>query len=80
MTQAQLAERCFVSNNTVSAWETGGSYPPKSSVERLCRAFGVPVAYFVLESIEDCDVPGKNRDTYIALLSPLRNLLLDREP
>ena len=79
MTQGQLAERCFVSTNAVSAWETGRAYPPKSSVERLCQAFGVPVAYFVTESIEERDFPEKNRDLCLELLKPLRNLLLDGE-
>lgn len=76
MTQAQLAERCFVSSNAVSAWETGGAYPPKSSVERLCKAFGVPVAYFMMASIEECDFPEEKRILYRTQLEPLRRELL----
>lgn len=80
MTQVQLAERCSVSRNAVSAWETGIGYPPKAAVERICRAFDIPVAYFILESIEEGDIPERNREVFLTLLSPLRNLLLDKEP
>lgn len=80
MTQGDLAERCFVSKSTVSAWETGSAYPPKKSVERICRAFRIPVAYFILESIEDDDIPERSREMFLSLLGPMRNLLLDNEP
>lgn len=80
MTQAQLAEACGTSDGAVSSWETGKAYPPKGSIERVCQALGVPTLYLVLTSIEEDDVPEKNRDMYFELLKPLRNLLIDKEP
>lgn len=80
MTQAQLAEACGTSDGAVSMWETGKAYPPKGAIERVCHALGVPTLYLVLTSIEERDIPDRNRDVYLALLKPLRNLLLDKEP
>lgn len=80
MTQGQLAELCFVSKTTVSAWENDRTFPPKGSAERLCKAFGIPVAYFILEGIEEQDVPEKHRDVFLTLLKPMRNFLLEKEP
>lgn len=79
LTQAQLADRCFVSTNAVNAWENGRAYPPKGSVERLCKAFGVPVAYFMMASVEESDFPEDKRILYRTQFCPLlRELLGER--
>ena len=44
LTQAQLAERLFVSDKTVSKWENGKGYPDISLLERIAEALGVSVA------------------------------------
>lgn len=80
MTQTQLAEACGTSDSAVSSWETGKAYPPKGTIERVCQALGVSTLYLVLNSIEDLDIPAKNRVAVLALLKPLRNLLIDQEP
>jgi len=41
LTQVQLAERCHVEPNTVSAWENGKHAPGELHLERLERVFGV---------------------------------------
>ena len=43
LTQAQLAERLFVSDKTVSKWENGKGYPDISLLEPLAEALGVSV-------------------------------------
>jgi len=79
MTQAQLAERCGISNNAISSLETGKAYPPKSTVERLCMELDVPTSYLLMASIEKEDFPEEKRVLYRALLEPLRNELLEQE-
>lgn len=77
MTQAELAERVDMSINAVSQIERGKTVPPKATVERLCRAFGVPVSYMLLATIEEQDIPEEKRVLYRALVEPLRNELLE---
>lgn len=43
MTQQQLAERIFVSDKTISKWETGKGYPDISIVEEVAKALGISV-------------------------------------
>lgn len=43
LTQAQLAERLFVSDKTVSKWENGKGYPDISLLESIAEALGVSV-------------------------------------
>lgn len=81
MTQAQMGEACCISANAVSALETGKSFPPRSTVERICKALSVPVAYFLMASIEEEDFPENKRILYRTQLDPLRRELLnDAEP
>jgi transcriptional regulator with XRE-family HTH domain len=79
MTQGQLADKCLVSTNTVSLWETSRSYPPKGAMERISKVFGVPTSYLVLAAVEETDFPENKRMLYKALLEPLRNELLDTD-
>ena len=78
MSQAELGEKCGgVSANTISSWETGKAYPPKSSIVSLCQAFGISQAQFQLEAIEESDFPEEKRILYRAMLEPMRNELLE---
>lgn len=79
LSQAQLADRCGVTVNAVSSWETGKSWPPKGTAEKICEALGVPTSYLMLAAIEIVDIPEEKRVLYRALLEPLRNELLERQ-
>lgn len=79
MTQGQLADRCGMSTNAICSLETGKAYPPKSTVDKLCEAFGIPQSYLLMASIEEEDIPEDKRVLYRALLEPLRNELLEKE-
>lgn len=79
MTQTELAERIYMSTTAVSSLETGKAYPPKATVERICKAFGIPTSYLLLASIEREDIPEEKRVLYRTLLEPLRNELLDKQ-
>ena len=78
LTQGQLAEKCGMSVQTVSDWETGKKWPPKGSSERVCEALGVPTSYLMISSIEENDIPEEKRVLYHTLIEPLRNELLDK--
>lgn len=78
MSQRELAEKCGMSVNGVSLLETGRRFPPKATVERLCRAFGIPQSYLMLATIEENDIPEEKRVLYRALVEPLRDELLEK--
>lgn len=44
MTQAQLAEKLYVSDKTISKWENGKGYPDISLLEPIAGAFGISAA------------------------------------
>ena len=43
MTQTQLADKLFISNKTVSKWETGKGMPEVSLMLPLCEELGINV-------------------------------------
>jgi len=44
MTQAELAEKLYVSDKTVSKWENAKGYPDISLLESIAKVFGISVA------------------------------------
>ena len=44
LTQAELAEKLYVSDKTVSKWENGKGYPDLSLLEALAKALDVSIA------------------------------------
>lgn len=79
LTQAQMADLCCMTANGVSVLERGRSFPPSSTVERICSALHIPVAYLLLASIEEEDFPDNKRMLYRLQLEPLRRELLTHE-
>lgn len=47
MTQEELAEKLFVTRQTVSAWETGKSQPDLETLERIAAALGVEATVLI---------------------------------
>ena len=47
LTQAELAEKLFVSDKTISKWENGKGYPDISLLESIAGVFGVSVAELI---------------------------------
>lgn len=78
LTQSQLAEQVSMSTNSICSLETGKTYPSKCTVDRLCKAFGIPPSYLLLSALEEGDVPDDKRVLYRALVEPLRSELLDK--
>lgn len=76
MTQKELARRCGMSQNQISALEKNYSYPPMGTLEKLQEALDVPQSYLLLYAIEDCDIPEDKLETARYLLTPLREYLL----
>jgi len=57
LTQLELAEKLFVSDKTVSKWETGKGYPDIKLLEPLAKALGVSV----FELLSGNDITNSNR-------------------
>ena len=57
LTQAELAERLYVSDKTVSKWENGKGYPDITLLEAIAGAFGISVTELLAgKAVENANV------------------------
>ena len=73
-TQAELAERCFVSPQQIHKYELGLSKLSPARLDQLARALDVPVSWFFDEDPFDAGVP----NDLLALLTDTHSLKLLR--
>lgn len=63
-TQEDLAEKIFVSRQTISSWENGRSLPNYENLVLLSKLFNIPIDHFYsapdLEKIEICTLMAEN--------------------
>jgi len=69
LSQARLAEMLGVNSNTISRWETGNYKPSIDDLEKLARAFGVPIAEFFPKSTQESET-----DNFNALFRAIQGL------
>ena len=50
LTQAQVAERLYVTQQTVARWESDKHVPPVKAIQDLAEMFGVEASYFFGEN------------------------------
>ncbi len=60
MTQRQLAEKLFISEQAVSKWECGQGCPDVSLLTKLSELFGVPVEQLLNGQLSENDAVGGN--------------------
>lgn len=72
LSQEELAEKVFVTRQTISNWENGKNYPDINSLVLLSNLFGVSLDILVKgdlvemkEQIKTEDIKAFNRETYI---------------
>ena len=53
LSQDALAEKIYVSRQTISNWETGKSYPDINSLLRMSEVFGVSVDNLLKGDVEE---------------------------
>ncbi len=83
LSQEELAERVFVSRQSVSNWETGKTYPDIKSLLLLSEVFGVSLDTLVKGDIEIMkkeirteEITGFKKNSYILALFMLLMLIL----
>lgn len=74
MTQRQLAEELFISDKTVSKWETGKGMPEVSLMLPLCEALGISVNELLCgERLSEENYKEKAEENIVNLISEKQN-------
>ena len=75
LTQAQLAEKLYVSNKTVSKWERGAGYPDFPQLVRLAKILGTSIDALVMSEKRGITVAGNMLTDTVKLIDVYPDLL-----
>ena len=73
LTQESLAEKLYVSNRTVSRWETGSNMPDIGMLVQLADFYGVSIPEIIAGERKNQDMDQETRETAVAMAEYGRN-------
>ncbi|HEY1030198.1 MAG TPA: helix-turn-helix transcriptional regulator [Flavipsychrobacter sp.] len=76
ITQYQLADRCSISQTSLSQIENGVKRPSTRTIKKICEVLEVPESIIYILGMQDTDVPDSRRNVYEMLFPSIRNLAL----
>lgn len=76
ITQYDLAEKCGVSQTSLSQIENGVKRPSNRTIKKICEVLDMPEAIIYILAIQDTDVPDSKKNVYEMLYPSIKNLAL----
>ncbi|MBA3829513.1 MAG: helix-turn-helix transcriptional regulator [Taibaiella sp.] len=76
VTQHELAEKCHLSQTSLSQIETGIKRPTQKTLKKICTVLGIPESLVYILAIQDTDVPTSKRRIYDMLFPSIKSLAL----
>lgn len=67
LSQKDLAQKCGLSANALCSIEKNSSIPSKESLNKICKALGIPLSYLLFFSVSDEDIPVEKRIAFNAM-------------
>ena len=76
ISQKELSNLCGISANALCSIESGGTFPSKSTIAKICNALKIPESYLLLFSISEEDIPENKRILYKTLYESIKEDLI----
>ena len=76
LAQYELAERCHISQTTLSQIENGRKRPSPKTLASICKVLDVPPAIIYIIAMEKEDVPESKRAVYNLVFPSIKGLAL----
>lgn len=76
ITQYQLADRCNISQTSLSQIENGVKRPSARTIKKVCEVLDVPESIIYILGMQDTDVPESRKSVYEMLFPSIKNLAL----
>lgn len=76
ITQYELANKCDISQTSLSQIENGIKRPSTRTIKRVCEALEVPESVIYILGMQETDVPVSKKNVYELLFPSIRNLAL----
>jgi transcriptional regulator with XRE-family HTH domain len=76
ITQYDLAERCTISQTSLSQIENCVKRPSSRTIKKICDVLEVPESVIYILGLQETDVPDSRKDIYELIFPSIRNLAL----
>lgn len=76
MAQWDLAERCSISQTSLSQVETGLKKPSYKTLTRVCGALDIPLSVIYLVAMEEGDVPANKKGIFQLVYPSMKSLAM----
>ena len=76
ITQYELAEKCNISQTSLSQIENGIKRPSTRTIKKVCEVLEVPESVIYILGMQETDVPVSRKSVYDMLFPSIRNMAL----
>lgn len=76
ITQYELADKCDLSQTSLSQIETGVKRPSQRTITRVCSVLDIPESVIYIVAMQESDVPPSKKGVYDLVYPSLKNLAL----
>jgi transcriptional regulator with XRE-family HTH domain len=76
ITQYELADRCNISQTSLSQIENGVKRPSTRTIKKVCDVLDLPESIIYILGMQDTDVPDSRKGVYEMLFPSIKNLAL----
>lgn len=76
ITQYQLAEKCELSQTSLSQIETGVKRPSQRTITKVCAVLDIPESIIYIVAMQDTDVPPTKKGVYELVYPSIKSLAL----
>jgi transcriptional regulator with XRE-family HTH domain len=76
ITQYELADKCSISQTSLSQIENGVKRPSARTIKKVCTVLDLPESIIYILGMQDTDVPDSKKSVYDMLFPSIKNLAL----
>ncbi len=76
ITQYELADRCELSQTSLSQIETGVKRPSQRTISRVCMVLDIPESIIYIVAMQEADVPPSKKGVYELVYPSIKSLAL----
>jgi len=76
ITQYELAEKCIISQTSLSQIENSVKRPSNRTIKKICEVLEIPESVIYILGMQETDVPDSRKDVYELIFPSIRNLAL----
>jgi len=76
ITQYELAERCNLSQTSLSQIENGIKRPSERTIKKVCEVLDIPESVIYILGMQETDVPTSRKNVYNMLFPSIKSMAL----